>query len=167
MNFKEFIKKYEELNEGKKKKHILTSRRSKEERAKHKLIADYQKVKQYIKNGSKGDLNLERSLITSLPNNLKTIGGDLVLKNSLITFLPCNLTVKGTLNLYQSLITVLPDNLSIGKNLNLSHSSITALPHDLKVKRALIIVNTPLSKKYTKVEMQEMSPNINLILTLI
>jgi hypothetical protein len=62
------------------------------------LIAAQKKIQQYIKDGSKGDLDLSNTPITSLPNNL-TIGGDLSLSNTPIESLPDNLTIEGSLYL--------------------------------------------------------------------
>ncbi len=114
---------------------ILVPRRSPEERAKNYLIAAQKKIQQYIKDGSKGDLNLRNTPITSLPNNLN-VGGYLNLGNTPITSLPNNLNVGGNLDLYNTKITSLPDNLKVGGDLNLA--------------------NTPLSKKYTKAQIKQM-----------
>ena len=77
---------------------ILVPRRSKEERQKNYIIATQKKIQQYIKDGSKGDLNLNSTPITSLPDNLK-VGGYLDLRNTPITSLPDNLQVGGILDL--------------------------------------------------------------------
>jgi hypothetical protein len=42
---------------------ILVPRRSKEERQKNYLIATEKKIQQYIKDGSKGDLNLHQLVV--------------------------------------------------------------------------------------------------------
>jgi hypothetical protein len=44
---------------------ILIPRRSPEEREKNYVIATQKKIQQYIKDGSKGDLNLANTPITS------------------------------------------------------------------------------------------------------
>jgi hypothetical protein len=90
------IKLLDILNENKTK--ILVPRRSPEERAKNYQIVLQKKIQQYIKDGSKGDLNLRNTPITSLPDNLK-VGGYLYLENTKITSLPDNLSVGGSLNL--------------------------------------------------------------------
>ena len=59
-------------------------------------------IKNYIRNGNKGDLNLSSVDITQLPDNLKTVDGNLYLYFSKITKLPDNLTVNGVLNLQSS-----------------------------------------------------------------
>ena len=55
-------------------------------------------VRNYIKNGSKGDLNLYNTPITSLPEGLR-VGGYLNLSYTKITSLPEGLSVDGDLNL--------------------------------------------------------------------
>ena len=90
------IKLLDILNENKTK--ILVPRRSPEERAKNYLIATQKKIQQYIKDGSKGDLDLGNTPITSLPDNL-SVRGNLYLYNTPITSLPNNLKVGGGLNL--------------------------------------------------------------------
>ena len=118
---------------------ILIPRRSKEERQKNYLIATQKKIQQYIKGGSKGDLDLANTPITSLPNDLQ---------------------VGGSLNLKNTKITSLPDNLKVGGSLNLVNTKITSLPNDLKVGGNLDITKTPLSKKHTKEEIQKMVPGV-------
>jgi hypothetical protein len=138
-----------------KKNKILVPRRSPEERAKNYLIAIQKKIQQYIKDGSKGDLNLGNTPITSLPNNL-SVGGYLDLYNTKITSLPNNLNVGGYLNLINTKITSLPDNLSVGGDLDLYNTKITSLPNNLSVGGYLDLRNTPLSKKYTKEQIKQM-----------
>ncbi len=69
---------------------IFTTRRTPEERKKNYINVSYKQIEQYIKNGSKGDLNLSGAPITFLPDNL-TVGGHLILDDTLITSLPENL----------------------------------------------------------------------------
>ena len=64
-----------------------------------------QKVQQYIKDGSKGDLDLRNTPINSLPDSLKTVGGNL--------------------HLNDTPITSLPDNLEVGRNLFLNYTPIS------------------------------------------
>ena len=124
-------------NEGNK---ILIPRRSPEEREKNFNINIQKKIQQYIKDGSKGDLDLENTKITSLPNTLTTVGGKLILRHSSITSLPDNLTVKGYLDI--------------------SKTKITSLPNDLTVGGDFLLFFTPLSEKYTKEEIRQMVPNV-------
>jgi len=77
---------------------ILVPRRSKEEREKNYLIAVQKKIKQYIEDGSKGDLDLSNTPITTLPQGLK-VGGSLSLGSTPITTLPKDLKVGEGLNL--------------------------------------------------------------------
>ena len=120
---------------------ILVPRRSPEERQKKYLIATQKKIQQYIKDGSKGDLDLNNTPIQSLPDGL-TVDGYLNLSNTPIQSLPNGLTVKGSLYLSRC------------KNLKL-------LPNDLKVGSFLYLYNTPLSKKYTtKEQLRADYPNI-------
>ena len=81
-----------------KENNILVPRRSPEERSKNYIIAIQKKIQQYIKDGSKGDLSLRNTPITSLPDNL-TVRGYLDLNSTPITSLPYNLKVEGNLNL--------------------------------------------------------------------
>ena len=72
---------------------ILVPRRSPEERQKNFLIAIQRKIKKYMEDGGKGDLDLSDTPITSLPNDLE-VGGSLFLNNAPITSLPnCGLYV--------------------------------------------------------------------------
>ena len=157
---------------------ILIPRRSAEERQKNYAIATQKKIQQYIKQGSKGDLDLRNTPITSLPNDLK-VGDNLHLSNTSITSLPNNLKVGGTfylyntpitslpdnlevgsLSLYNTPITSLPDNLKVGGDLYSKDTPITSLPNDLKVGGNLILHDTPLSKKYTKEQIKQMVPGV-------
>ena len=163
-------------------KKILVPRRSKEERAKNYSLIVQKKIQQYIKDGSKGnldlrgtpitslpdnlkyvggDLNLYKSKITSLPDNLEYVGGDLKLLNSEIKSLPDNLKhVGGDLDLTGSKIKSLPDNLKVGRSLWISFTSIKSLPNNLKVEKNLIIRDTPLDYNYDDIDIKDMTPNI-------
>ena len=91
-----------------------------------------------------GDLDLEDTKITSLPDNLK-VGGDLNLRGARITSLPENLIVGGWLDLYGTPITSLPDNLTVGGSLYLSDTQITSLPDNLTVGGSLNLNGTPIT----------------------
>jgi ribosomal protein S20 len=159
---KEVLQENNSLTEEK----ILIPRRSPEERRKNFIKATQQKIQQYIKNGSKGDLDLRNTPITSLPDNLKQVGGYLDLSNTPITSLPDNLkhvggyldlyntpitklpdnlTVGGWLDLNNTPITSLPDNLTVGGDLNLNYTSITTLPDNLNVGGNLDLYNTKIT----------------------
>ena len=100
-----------------------------------------QKIQDYISKGGKGNLNLSNTSITSLPDNLTKVGG--------------------YLDLAGTKITSLPDNLTVGNWLDLENTPITSLPKNLKgVESYLYLVNTPLSKQYTKEEIRKMVPGI-------
>ena len=119
-----------------KKRSIFTSRNI-EGRKKTHIEQINQRIQDYIKGGSQGDLDLRNTPIISLPNNLTKVGGLLDLSGTPITSLPDNLTkVEGDLDLTNSLITSLPDNLKVGGHLNLR--------------------KTPLSTKYSKDEIRKM-----------
>jgi hypothetical protein len=81
-----------------KEENILIPRRSSEEREKNYKISTQKKIQQYIKDGSKDNLDLSHTPITSLPDNLK-VGGSLYLYDTPITSLPDNLKVEGDLYL--------------------------------------------------------------------
>ena len=99
-----------------------------------------------------GNLNLERSKVTSLPNNLK-VKGSLFLSKSSITTLPDNLEVGAGeftgLYLDKTKITSLPDNLKVDGSLFLDDSKISSIPNNLQVEGSLTFPRTPLSDKYT------------------
>jgi hypothetical protein len=138
---------------------ILVPRRSTEERQKNYLIATEKRIQQYIKDGSKGNLILSSTPITSLPDNLK-VEGSLDLFKTLITSLPNNLQVGRDLNLNNTEITSLPNNLQVGRNLYLNNTPITSLPDNLKVGEGLYLTNTPLSEKYSEEEIRKMVPGV-------
>ena len=138
---------------------ILVPRRSKEERSKNYLIATQKKIQQYMKDGSKGDLDLKGTPITSLPQGL-TVGGFLYLRNTPITTLPQNLKVGGYLDLQNTPITSLPQGLKVKGALYLYKSKITSLPQGLTVGGDLYLLNTPISEKYSKEQIKQMVPSV-------
>jgi hypothetical protein len=71
---------------------ILVPRRIEGRPEKH-IRATQQRIQQYIKDGSKGDLNFKNTPITSLPDNLKSVGGNLNLQGTPIESLPDNLSM--------------------------------------------------------------------------
>jgi len=125
---------------------ILVPRRSSEERAKNHIIAINRQIQEYIKNGSKGDLDLGDTPIKQLPSNLVKVGGYLYLYNTKIEKLPDNLKVGGGLYLYKTPITQLPDNLKVGGYLDLRNTQITQLPDNLEVGGYLDLWNTPITQ---------------------
>ena len=140
---------------------IFIPRRTKEEKDKKLLFRTYRKIRDYIKNGSQGDLNLRGSLIEFLPKNLTQVNGSLVLfgcKN--LKSLPNNLTVNGRLDLEGCKnITSLPSGLKVKYNLDLRDTNILELPPDLEVGRVLILYRTPLSN-LSEYEIRKMVPKV-------
>jgi hypothetical protein len=104
--------------------------------------------------------NKDKPFMWKLGNNELTkeelnIKGDLDLEFSKITSLPEGLEVGGNLYLYESKIESLPEGLKVGGFLDLGHSNITSLPKGLKVRGRLFISPSPL-KKYTDEQLREM-----------
>ena len=122
---------------------------------------EYRKrIRDYINNISKGDLDLSGlNEKIKLPNNFK-VGGNLDLASTLITSLPDDLEVGGSLNLNNTPITSLPDNFKVGGNLYLSNTKITSLPDNLEVGGYLNLYNTQLSQKYTEEDIKKMVPGV-------
>jgi hypothetical protein len=92
----------------------------------------------------KGDLNLSRAPITSLPTGLK-VNGNLYLNRSSITSLPSGLNVSGNIHLYAAPITSLPERLKVGGDLDIGQTSITSLPANLQVGGDLDIKKTSIT----------------------
>ena len=118
---------------------------------------EYKKIiRDYIRNGSIGNLDLSNlNEKVKLPDNLQ-VGGNLDLYNTQITSLPDNLKVGGYLDLSNTQITSLPDNLKVGGGLYLSNTRITSLPDNLQVGGGLYLSNTPISQNHTKEEIIKM-----------
>ena len=95
------------------------------------------RIQDYIKGGSKGDIwFLNRTSITTLPDNLTKVGGNLWLSGAKITSLP--------------------DNLKVNNILDLDWSKITSLPNNLEVGGSILLRGTPLSQEYTEEEIRKM-----------
>jgi hypothetical protein len=134
---------------------ILIPRRY--EGRKEKLInLTNKKIQQYIKDGSKGDLHLVKTPITSLPNNLVKVGGYLSLSNTKITSLPDDLQIGGSFLLFNTKITSLPNNLKVVGKLDLSSSKIDSIPNNLQIDGTISLYDTPLAKKYNSIEIRKM-----------
>jgi hypothetical protein len=84
------------------------------------------------------------------------VKGNLNLNNTKITSLPDNLHVGGYLDLQGLEIVELPDNLHVGGFLILNNTKITSLPDNLYVKRGIYLSNTPIAEKYSKEEVEKM-----------
>jgi hypothetical protein len=133
------ILKYEKILKNK----IIPNHSSETQKEKY-LIDAQKKIQQYIKNGSKGTLDLFNTPITSLPDNL-TVNGELNLSSTKITSLPDNLTVTDSLYLNNTPITSLPNNLTVGDGLYLRNTPITSLPDNLTVGGNLYLNYTPIT----------------------
>jgi len=92
----------------------------------------------------KGNLDLVRTKITSLPKGLK-VGGWLDLQLSKITSLPEGLKVGLFLDLTESDIKSLPEGLKVGGHLFLDYTNINSLPKGLEVKRVIYAKHTNLN----------------------
>ena len=114
---------------------IIIPRNIEGRKEKHLQII-YQNIQDYIKAGSKTHLHLSRTPITSLPDNLKKVGG--------------------SLNLSNSKIESLPDNLQVEKYLSLYNTKIKTLPSNLQVDGTLDLRRTEIAKKYSKDEIRQM-----------
>lgn len=143
-----------------KEEDFFTPRRSKEERSKTYNIIIQKQIQQYIKNGSKGSLDLYNIPIISLPDGL-IVGGELDLRKTKITTLPNNLKVKRDIDLSGIPIESLSNGLEVGGDLDLSYTKIKTLPNDLKVGGNLDLTGTPIAKKYTKQQLiRKMIPGV-------
>jgi len=118
------------------------------------------KITDYVRGGSKGDLDLEGTPIQSLPPGLK-VEGNLSLYNCKnFKLLPDGLKVGGYLDLVNTPIQSLPPDLKVGGHLLLSHTLIQSLPPDLEVEGDLYLNGTPISKKYTEEKIRKMVPGV-------
>ena len=103
----------------------------------------------------KGNLDLYKSKIKSLPKGLK-ISGHLTLYKTKITSLPEGLEVGGNLDLKYQTITSLPKGLKVGTSLYLHNArKINSLPEGLEVGENLYIRYTEL-EQYSDNELIEM-----------
>ena len=84
------------------------------------------------------------------------VKGNLGLQFSKLTSLPEGLKVRGNLFLYSTKIKSLPEGLSVGGTLDLENcTNLTSLPKGLEVGWDLIITGTKL-QKYTDDELRDM-----------
>ena len=139
---------------------ILKPSRSPEERLKNYVITLKKKIQNYIKNGCKGDFDLNGTPIERLPENLKKVSGTLDLSHSKIKELPDDLVVGKDLWLHNTEIQKLPKNLKVGGDLAMSFSKIKELPDDLVVGGSVSLIETPLSNKYSREEIRRMVPGV-------
>ena len=140
---------------------IFIPRGSKEEKDKVLIRKEYDKVQEYIRNGSEGDLVLMSSPIKVLPRNLTKVGGKLNLFYSQIEKLPDNLIVNGRLDLeFCKNIESLPNGLKVEDTLDLRDTNITSLPSDLEVGAGLVLFRTPIVRMYTEKQIRKMVPGV-------
>ena len=145
---------------------ILVPRRGREERFDNYQRIIQKQIQQYVKGGSKGDLNLSNTNLKSLPNNLK-VGGNLKLYGSSIVSLPYNLEVGGNVDLRRTFVrhlegkltvgrdfyanqylTNIPDNMTVKMDLLLDGSKVNNIPKNLRVGGNMDLSNTPLGGEY-------------------
>ena len=141
---------------------IFIPRGSKEEKDKVLIRKEYDKVQEYIRNGSEGDLVLMSSPIKVLPRNLTKVGGYLWLdfcEN--LQSLPDNLRVNGTLDLDSCInLQSLPNGLKVYGDLDLRFTNITSLPSDLEVGNHLYLYQTPIVHMYYEEQIRKMVPGV-------
>ena len=126
---------------------IFIPRGSKEEKDKVLIRRTNDKIQEYVKNGSEGDLILRNSPIKFLPRNLTKVGGDLNLMHSQIEKLPDNFTVNGILDLDSCKnLQSLPNGLKVKGSLDLRDTNITFLPSDLEFGTNLKLMRSPIEK---------------------
>jgi len=128
-----------------KNENTLITKNSPKGRKKNYEIDVQEKIQQYIKDGSEGNLSLTNTKITQLPDNL-TVNGNLSLSNTPIIKLPNNLTVNGGLYLSDTPITKLSDTLKVSGDLYLNGTPITKLPDNLTINRDLYLNRTLITK---------------------
>ena len=119
---------------------IFIPRGSKEEKDKVLIRRTNDKIQEYIRNGSEGGLDLMRSQIEKLPDNL---------------------TVNGTLDLDScENLKSLPNGLKVKYNLDLRYTNITSLPSDLEVGNHLYLYQTPIVHMYYEEQIRKMVPGV-------
>lgn len=113
-------------------------------------------VNDYIERGNRGDLDLQRSYIERLPDNLVVNGSMDLNCCSKLKALPKGLVVKHDMDLYGcGFIDELPADAKIGGTIDLRGTRIKVLPPNLKVGGSLYI------SRYTR-----LSENTTIALTL-
>jgi len=87
-------------------------------------------------------INIERTGINKLPDNMRSVNGSLIIDYTNIEYLPENLSlISGNFSLKYTQITKLPDNLTIKGNLNINYTDIKKLPRGLNIEQKLILNN--------------------------
>jgi hypothetical protein len=135
------------------KNKILVPRNLECRREKRKQI-DLQRIREYIKNGSIGDLYLSRTFLTKLPDDLVQVGGNLDLSFSYIEDLNNLRYVEDKLDVFDTSIQRLPDNLRVSGGVDIRYSRLNELPFNLKVTNFVYIYSTPIGNKYTNEDIE-------------
>ena len=118
-------------------------------------------IYEYVKNGSVGDLELDGSTLTHLPNWLVEVEEDLILTNSNIEDIPDSLKIKGSifainsklkefrrsvvfgdLDLDSTAIAKLPDGLIVHGYLSVQEVYLMELPEKLYVRDTLYMYHS-------------------------
>ena len=134
-NYKEVLSKIEKLYG------IVPKEEEEEENPIYKVYTAEEKIEEYIKNGSKGNL--------------------MIVANDDLRELPTNLIVRGNLNLVLCKnLKSLPQGLNVEGTLEIYGSGVENIPTDIKVRKKFSAGGTPFSKKYTKKEIKDMYPGI-------
>jgi hypothetical protein len=89
----------------------------------------------------KGDLNISRTDVTTLPNDMD-VWGTIHARQTVINRLPTGFSCEGDLDLTQASLTELPGGMKIGGSLVLHDNDIAELPEDLSVGKDLVITHT-------------------------
>lgn len=132
---------------------ILVPRRSPEEREKTLIAEIYRIIQRYIKDGCQGDLNLSRSPIKILPDNLTHVGGSLNLSYSKIKDLNNLERVDEDLDLYRSIkLKSLGKLKYVNWTVDLRYTNIETLENLDTVGRSLNIVGCSNLKSLNKLK---------------
>jgi len=141
-----------------KEEKILVPRHLENRDEEHKRIF-YKKIQDYIKNGSRGDLDLFKAPITKLPDNFIKVKGTLNLGVSRIKSLNNLKIIEKSLYLFDSQIQSLGNLQFVGENLYLLGTSFKSLGNLRFVGGDLYLQSTFFSKKYSKEEISQMLKN--------
>jgi hypothetical protein len=127
-----------------------------ENREEQQKRIELQKIREYVKKGSKDSLDLSNSKLTKLPDELVKVGSVLDIKGSKIADLNNIRYISDYLMAYNSELKTLPDNFHCRGYVNCAESLINEIPNNLKIEGSLYLRDTPLSKKYTKEQIRKM-----------
>jgi hypothetical protein len=113
-------------------------------------------IEQYIKNGSKGNLDLRGTGVTSL-GNLKSVGGNILnFTDSKLASLGNLETVGGSLLIGDSPLTSLGNLKSVGEDAALGNTKITSLGNLKSVGGDLMLFGTPIAEKFNEEQIRKM-----------